>query len=369
MENVAQKTFLCRKETEHINPKRVKVVIIVAKKKEEQTENLSNDDIIIRDITKKFGEGLVTSCKDLIESEQVIASISPALDSITGGIPEGSWVTLSGPSGCGKTVTALTIAQRFLKLGKKKLIIANVEGRLKRRDILGINGLDPSLVEIVQSTENQILSAADILNILSDYMKASKDLVFFIDSYSALAMEKELTDGIGTSTRGGPGLVLAQFTRNNANVVPVKRHVVIGIQQLMANTSGYGSPVQEKGGNAVVFQGDVRLRCKSFYSTPENSDTPTGQAVVWETYKTALHIAPHRKATSFIRYGYGIDSEAEVAEMSVALALIKKAGAWYSYMSGDTEVKKQGMENLVQHFRDNPNEFNMFYSKIKELSS
>ena len=53
---------------------------------------------------------------------------------------------------------------------------------------------------------------------------------------------------------------MASFCRKLGNVVPVNRSIVWIIQHLIANTSGYGSPFMEDGGNKIVYQGDVKIR-------------------------------------------------------------------------------------------------------------
>ena len=62
----------------------------------------------IKELTKKFGDGVVLSADQIIESKKAIIPWSPCIDIILGGgIPEGSWITLTGVPKCGKTTTQL----------------------------------------------------------------------------------------------------------------------------------------------------------------------------------------------------------------------------------------------------------------------
>jgi recombination protein RecA len=89
----------------------------------------------IKEIQKKYGEGVLMDASFLLDEEKIVIPVSPAIDiALRGGIPEGSVCTFSGKSGSGKSTTALQIAANAQKkeYGSRKIYYADVECRLKK---------------------------------------------------------------------------------------------------------------------------------------------------------------------------------------------------------------------------------------------
>lgn len=312
---------------------------------------------VLKLIKKDFGEGIAISGTEFLSKPPRVIPFSPAANvSLGGGIPEGSWVTLYGKEKLGKTTSALHFAAKCQKpkYGAKHIYYLNIEGRIKEMNLKGIAGLNtsPECFTLITSTEDKILSAQDFLNIGEKILLTHKECVLIVDSYSVLCHEKELTDGVGTSTRGGTAALLAQFCRQMAGVVPVKRSIVVGISQLMANTSGYGSPIQEKGGNAIRFQVDVKMRCKSAEEWEENGKR-VGQKVTWLTECTALGAPPGQEFVSYLRYGHGLDEVAETLQLGVDFGLITKSGAHYYCDFMQTHLPALGVMEWNEDVRKN----------------
>jgi recombination protein RecA len=305
------------------------------------------------ELTKKFGKGIIKTARDFKAVEHKIVSVSPAHDlALGGGIPQGSWVTIAGKPKTHKSSTCLHIAKKCQLMGMK-VVYGNVENRLKQRD-LDLMGIDQDNFHVVESSEERLMTAVDYLTVFETILKQEKETLLIIDSVSMLADEREIEGGIGTSTRGGGAKYMAQFCRNMAGVVPVRNNIVIGIMQMMANTSGYGSPFMEKGGNAIVYQADIRLLVKGS-TLDEVGDKVVGATVKWQTAATALAAAPGREYESIVRYGKGIDELSELISMAESLDVISKGGAWYTMEFTGLETKKlQGIEKVRDFIEQNP---------------
>lgn len=348
---------------------------------------MSAKDDILKLIEKDFGQGIVTTGEDFLKREETkqVIPVGPALDvGLGGGIPEGSWVILSGRPKLGKSTLGLSFSANAQKAGKHVYYL-DVEGRLKPMNLNGTNGLDtsPEKLTIIGSTEEKILSAQDYLTIAEKILLNHAGCVLIIDSFSALCHEKELVEGIGTSTRGGRGVLLSQFCGQMGNVVPVKRSIVIGMVHLMANTSGYGSSVAEKGGNAIQYQVDVKLRIKTaepWVAGAGASAKTIGKIVTWVCECNALGAIPGQEIQSYLRYGYGIDDVYETIEVGKDLNLIKVAGSWMTclFMEQHPElieggvydeklVKAQGGEKLYDLLQGNPKWLEQLKVDIKQL--
>lgn len=317
---------------------------------------------VIDIINAKFGNVIKTG-RELFDRKLETISISPCHNiGLGGGIPKGSWVTMAGKPKTHKTSTCLHVARKCQEAGME-IYYGNIEGRLKQRDVR-LEGLNMDKFHIIESNEDKFLTAVDYLTIFEDLLKSKKQILLIIDSVSMLADEKEIEGGIGTSTRGGGAKYLAQFCRNMAGVVPVKGHIIIGIMQMMANTSGYGSPFQEKGGNAIVYQADIRMQVKST-ELIEAEGHVVGAKVDWKINASALNTPPGQEYESYIRYGKGIDEDMELFTLGETLGIIEKSGSWYM-CNGE---KMQGAEKVRQYISTNSKFKKDILAKVHEMIS
>lgn len=359
----------------------------MAKKKEVVVDTGNDIDSFLANMKKELGDGIV-GADDFLSRPKMVIPWSPSIDAIIGGVPEGSWVTLAGKPKFGKTVAALrfaAVAQRP-EYGGRHVFYLNIEGRLKEMNINGTEGLNKDKFTIIGSTADKIYSAQDYLTIGEKILMNTTKSVLIIDSYSSIVPEKEITDGIGTSTRGGGAMLLAQFTRQMGNVVPVKDHIVIGITHLQANTSGYGSPWVEKGGNAIAYQVDIKLLGKKVEDWIDSaSGKQIGQLATWESGCTATGFPPGQTCVSYVRYGVGIDEVAELFKAGEEVGLIDKAGAWYTLSFAENHLKElgeekdvfddenikrykyQGEHKLIAGLKANEKLRNILYSRLKDF--
>jgi recombination protein RecA len=74
---------------------------------------------------------------------------------------------------------------------------------------------------------------------------------------------------------------------------------------------------------------------------------------------------PFRQAEFDIMYGHGISREGSVLDIAVDLAIVKKAGAWYTY---DGEQLGQGRENVKQFLVSSPELMVEITERIKAAS-
>ena len=137
----------------------------MAKAKKEKAQDLGDKDIL-----KEYGD-VLHDPSSIIDRPLEIISIGPKLDiALGGGVPEGSLFIMTGPEKVGKTVTALTFCANAQKNHDRKVYYANIEGRLRKRDLNGISGLGlkPEEMQIISSTEGNILSAEKYLSIIDN---------------------------------------------------------------------------------------------------------------------------------------------------------------------------------------------------------
>ncbi len=272
------------------------------------------------------------------------------------------------------TITALHIASKCQQKNRP-IFFLDIEGRLKSRDLLGIKELKASEINIIKSYKGKILLAEDFLTIAIDILSNIPRSVVIMDSVSQLCTEKEFNCGMGEQQRAPGAILLAQFCKKIANIVPVNDNIIIMIQHLIANTSGYGASLVASGGRKIKYSMDIGLITKSFkLLRPGNKDDdenipPYGQEVVWQTISTAF-VAPGQKTTSSIRFGLGIDEIKENIQLGIDFGLITQAASWLdlTYL-GDNAQKIQGQEKLYQFYNqpENSEAYLTLQNKIKEI--
>ena len=316
-----------------------------------------------KDIIKEYGD-VLHDPSSIVDRPLEILSVGPKLDiALGGGVPEGSLFIMTGPEKVGKTVTALTFCANAQKHYDRKVYYANIEGRLKKRDLEGISDLDldAEKMQIIGSTEGNILSAEKYLSIIDNIVHTEPGSLAVVDSFSALSSESELTGDLADHQVMSVQKVLAKFCRRISNVLPINRVTVVGITHLMANMQrfGRGKTKVEKSGNALKYQVDVKLYAS--HSVPlMQGDTQIGQTIHWQITTSAIG-PPGQKVESHIRYGKGIWKEMEMADLMTDFGLISKAGSWLKLPNGE---KIQGKTNLAKYLEDNPEEYDNFRKEV-----
>lgn len=330
---------------------------------------------LAEDVTKNFGDDIILSGSALVDQKVLTIPISPSLDIVlNGGIPEGSFVVLTGQPKCGKTTTSLDFAataqkpeyQGSLK-DTREVYYLNIEGRLKKRDLEGIPGLNLEKFHIIGSQQGKILHAEEYLQIAERIINEVPGCVLIIDSYSALCTEAEITSDMDKMQRADGAKLLAKFCRKVANVIPVNKNVVIGITHLMGNPTGYGAEFKEKSGQAIAYQTDIKLRAKTFKAWTLGADnTQIGQEIDWQVVCSALG-PPGGVTKSFIRYGQGIDKHTELINLASDVGIINKGGAWYTITCLEDKPKFQGTEKVRNFILENNEAYNAINTAVKEV--
>lgn len=324
----------------------------MAKKKEIESTGIP----VLDDLIQEFGEGVFIDGSHLVDSEIKVVPISPVIDNLAGGgVKWGSFCIFTGPPKVGKTSLALNIAANALNDPEedgdlpRRAYIMNVEGRLSKRDLMGIDTLRQHVIDkrltIVGSRPGKILSGEENLKIAERLINEHPGCILILDSFSQLCSksgrEKEWD---GKAFRDDMPNFLSLFCKRISNVIPINKSIFIGITHQIADT-GFGfSSWAEASGNKIQYQVDLKL--KASHKTPwlENG-MKIGQEVHWECLcSPLLNGACETKATSKLRYGYGIDSPSELILSCLDMGIIKKGGAWYSYEPLD--IKVQGLEKM-----------------------
>jgi len=322
----------------------------------------------IEEILKGY-ESNILSGQFLIDNPKPILSVSPNLNlSFGGGIPDGSIMMISGKPKVGKSSLCLHLSKKAQEKGKN-VHYNDIECRLKKRDIEGIQGLDPNKINIIRSAKGNILCAEKHLDIVDKITRDDPGSLIIMDSISQLYAEKQLDGDIGEVGRDPTKIMLSEFCKRLQGTVPINGNIIVMIVHLISNTSGYGNPWNESGGNKIQFAADIKMRCKNIEPWTVGSgekQRQVGQIVRWQIDTTALNAPPGRICKSYLRYGFGIDECAEIVDTGMELGLITKKGSWYRCEAlGDRQF--QGQENFTENLRENRTDLIKVMEAIKEM--
>jgi len=366
------------------------------------------DDIVSSQIVSKYGNIIENgdSVLNSLKSLNVIG-FSPALDmALGGGLREGSCVVMTGDPKTGKTTCALYFAAKCQALGKN-IVYVNTEGRLTKENFTGIKGLNPSLIKIVQSTEEcPVISAETYLNVIESYVKNTSDLVLIVDSVSNMVPQDELEGQIRTGIRNSLPRLLSLFLKRISGDVSRTKAILIFITHNIANTGGSrfspqkmsdcGNMLQYQAGTNMVITHKGKWVSNSGPSDEDSGDgnePHIGQIAYWTIKTSAAGGIPNSKADSWIRYGVGIDEVQEIVQIATEFTLIKKSGAWYEISAAiehkndpviknflikngvniddDEAVSKsfkfQGGPKTTDFLRQNEDISNFLYGLVKEM--
>lgn len=338
-------------------------------KKDATIDKKNYSEQVRKEIEEQYGSGVFESSRTIIDNPKKVFKFSPALDiGLGGGIPEGCLVTCSGPEKAGKTTSTLHFCKKFQEADpSREVYYLDAEGRLKEMNLSGIPGLDLDRFHLIHSVEGNILTAEKYLSIAEKIIHSHPGSLIVVDSISVLCPESEMTGDLTAQIRASGPRLFSLFCKRIANVLPVNRVILWGIQHLITNTSGYGAGRKEDGGVKIQYALDVKLRLKwgeDWEIGPQDNKKSIGKIAHWDIVTSALGALPNQKIDSYIRFGTGIDELKENIEIAISLDIIKKGGAWYTF--GEEKIK--GEEKLYQWFVSNPDMIKLLEEKIKELT-
>ncbi|MBE3562551.1 MAG: recombinase RecA [Hydrogenibacillus schlegelii] len=300
----------------------------------------------IKDIERQHGKGAIMRLGERSEIKlEVVPTGSLALDIAlgVGGFPRGRIIEIFGPESSGKTTVALHAIAEVQKMGGTAAFI-DAEHALDPvyAERLGVN-IDDLYVS-QPDTGEQALDIAEAL-----VRSGAVDIVV-IDSVAALVPKAEIDGDMGDSHVGLQARLMSQALRKLAGVVSKSRTIAIFINQLREKVGVmFGNPETTPGGRALKFYASIRLDVRRAETIKQGTEM-IGARTRIKVVKNKV-APPFRTADVDIIFGEGISREGDILDLAVALDLVTKSGAWYTY--GDTRIG-QGRENAKQYLKEHP---------------
>jgi recombination protein RecA len=320
-------------------------------------EKLKALQLTMDKLEKTYGKGAVMKLGDsAVEAMEVIPSGSLGLDLALGigGFPKGRIVEIYGPESSGKTTLAIHAIAECQKMGGIAAII-DAEHAFDKfyAEALGVD------------TENLLISQPDNgeqgLEIADNLIRSGAIDLIVIDSVAALTPRSEIEGEMGDSNVGVQARLMSKALRKLTGTISKTGCCCIFINQLREKIGVmFGNPETTTGGNALKFYASIRLDIR------RSTQLKDGENVIGNHTKVKVvknKVAPPFRTAEFdIIYGQGISRVGELIDMGVDMAIVKKAGSWFSY--GETKLG-QGRDAVKQLLDDNPELMEEIEGKVK----
>jgi recombination protein RecA len=297
-------------------------------------------------IEKQFGRGSIMRLGSA-ERQQVdfIPSGSIALDLAlgVGGIPRGRITEIYGPESSGKTTVCQHIIAEAQRRGGVAAFI-DVE-----------HALDPGYARACGVNVDELLvsqpdTGEQALEITETLIRSGGIDVVVVDSVAALVPRAEIEGEMGDSFVGIQARLMSQALRKLTGAVSRSNTSLVFTNQLREKIGVmFGNPEVTPGGRALKFYASVRLDIRRVETIKTGTES-VGNRVRVKVVKNKV-APPFRVAEFDVMYGEGISREGGLLDVGVAMNVVTKTGAWFTY--GETRLG-QGREAAKVFLRENP---------------
>jgi recombination protein RecA len=302
-------------------------------------------DAAILAIEKQFGRGSIMKLGSAErQSVDSIPTGSIALDLAlgVGGIPRGRITEIFGPESSGKT----TVCQHVIAEAQRKGGIAafiDVE-----------HALDPAYARACGVNVDELLvsqpdTGEQALEITETLIRSGGVDIVVLDSVAALVPRAEIEGEMGDSFVGIQARLMSQALRKLTGAVSRSNTALVFTNQLREKIGVmFGNPETTPGGRALKFYASVRLDIRRVETIKTGTES-VGNRVRVKVVKNKVS-PPFRVAEFDVMYGEGISKEGGLLDVGVAMDVVTKTGAWFTF--GETRLG-QGREASKEFLKTN----------------
>lgn len=176
--------------------------------------------------------------------------------------------------------------------------------------------------------------------------------VVIIDSIAALMAGSEYQESVGTKNFHPTSQMLTKFAKMAPKLCRRNDSLVVYVNQLRANTTGYGPDWKPAGPAAVRYLTTWRVEM-SPGDKLKQGDEIIGHKVKFKCIKNKFG-RPFQTAQSNLIYGQGFHQGYDLCDLAKAFGLkklIQFNGSWFEFYNGE---KMQGQANAADYIIENP---------------
>jgi recombination protein RecA len=302
-------------------------------------------DAAILAIEKQFGRGSIMKLGSAErQSVDSIPTGSIALDLAlgVGGIPRGRITEIFGPESSGKTTVCQHVIAEAQRLGGIAAFI-DVE-----------HALDPGYARACGVNVDELLvsqpdTGEQALEITETLIRSGGIDIVVVDSVAALVPRAEIEGEMGDSFVGIQARLMSQALRKLTGAVSRSNTALVFTNQLREKIGVmFGNPETTPGGRALKFYASVRLDIRRVETIKTGTES-VGNRVRVKVVKNKVS-PPFRVAEFDVMYGEGISTEGGLLDVGVAMDVVTKTGAWFTF--GETRLG-QGREAAKEFLKGN----------------
>ncbi len=300
----------------------------------------------VAQIEKAHGKGSIMKMGEVIALDiETISSGALSLDLALGigGYPKGRIIEIFGPESSGKSTLSLHAVAEAQKQGGVCAYIDTEHAlNIGYAQNLGVN-LDAMLLSQPDYGE-QALEIAETL-----VRSGAIDLIV-IDSVAALVPKSEIEGDMGDAQMGMQARLMSQALRKLTAIVNKSNCIVIFVNQIREKLGVmFGNPETTPGGRALKFYSSIRVDIRRIESMKSGVEI-TGIRSKVKIVKNKV-APPFRFTEIEIEFGKGISYEGDMLDLGVAMDIVDKSGAWYSYKESRLG---QGRDAAKQYLKEHP---------------
>lgn len=347
---------------------------------------MSNLDIKMAELNKKFKAQIINVGTDIIEVSKIPFS-SPTANYMTyGGIPVGKITEFYGGEGGGKTTSALDIVKnaqiKFNQVYEDKLdaiekqieelsVKESKEAKAKisklQSEMDAITEQGPKVVVYVDAeqtldtewakllgvqTEQMILvrpeaqTAEQVFQIIIELVDTGNVGLVVLDSIPMLVSQNIFEETMEKKSYGGISQALTVFCSKITPILTKNQCAFIGINQVREDLASMYNTESTPGGRGWKHACTLRLKFKkgSFIDANNNeltrsAENPAGNKVAIEIIKSKCCKSDRRLGYYTLNYTEGINILIDSITIGQQYGIVAKAGSWYRIMTDDGEIK------------------------------
>lgn len=336
---------------------------------------MSQIDVLMKDLNKKYGEGTVSEGQIEVKYEK-IPFTAPRLNYMTyGGLVEGRFHMFAGTEGSGKTLTALDICKNALeKYPDKKIFYADLEQTLD--PIWGLkNGVDINKFIIFRP---ETCKTEFVLDTMRKFAETGECSLIVLDSIPVMVSDQIYEDSVGQNKYGGNAQAIARFCNLIAGTIKRNNTTVLFINQVRDDLgSMYGGYITP-GGRALKFALSTWLEFRKGKfididgkELTNNAENPAGNLVNVILRKSKVCVSDRRLGYYTLNYLSGIDTVADYIDIGLQVGVINQRGAYFDIIDVSTgevlnEDKIQGKVKLKEQLKEHSEWIDLINAQLKD---